>query len=376
MQINQFVHTLSYGDAISGEALAIKRLLRSMGVRSEIYSIHTHHLLKNDNRHWSHYGEDSAAAREHGEQQALVLHYSIGSPLNALFRDEHDVLRALIYHNLTPDHWFLGYNPRVVSDLRQGRTELPRLLEFVDLAIADSEFNKQELMEFGAKEACVLPLLIDRQKWETSPNPGIVRVLKSHGGKNILHVGRLAPNKCVEDIIKAFYFYHHKIEQNSKLWLVGSDIDTEIYSFELRSLITELRLKDAVEMVGTVADSELRSFYEASDVYLCMSEHEGFCVPLIEAMHFGLPVIAFNSSAVGDTLGDGGLLLKNKAPAETAELINLVVTDASLRSEMITRGKARSEIFNESRFTDQLKSLLLEPLSLMNAGANKLRVTK
>ncbi|MFN8389837.1 MAG: glycosyltransferase [Bdellovibrionota bacterium] len=362
MQVHQFVHTLTYGDAISGEAIAIKRLLRESGITSEIYSLHTHEKLAGENRLWTHFSTDIQPALAAGEQVAVVLHYSIGSPLNALFRDQPGIARALIYHNLTPERFFLNYNARVVADLREGRAELPKLLRSVDVALADSPFNKTELIEFGATSAEVLPLLIDRKKWSVPANSGIKGVLAGHGGKNILHVGRFAPNKRLEDIIKAFYFYHHKIEKKSRLWLIGSDIDTEIYSFELRSLISELRLKDAVELVGMVADSELRSFYEASDLYLCMSEHEGFCVPIIEAMNFGLPVLAFDSSAVGDTLGDGGLLLQRKSPAEVAEVMNIMLSDQSLRAELISRGKKRVQEFGEEQFIAQLKKVLISPL--------------
>jgi len=358
MKIHQFVHTLSYGDAISGEAVAIRRLLGE----SHIYCVHCHEKLKSEAREWSFFEQDLAQSIASGEEVAVILHYSIDSPLNRIFSESAGFKRALIYHNLTPEHWYFGYNPRVVADLRRGREELPELLRLVDVPLADSEFNRRELEAFGCSSADVLPLFIDPVKWSVTANAGITRILKSQGGKNILHVGRFAPNKRLEDIIKAFYFYHHKIEEKSKLWLVGSDIDTEIYSFELRMLITELRLKDAVEIVGQVADTELRAFYEASDLYLCMSEHEGFCVPIVEAMHFGCPVIAFDSSAVGDTMGDGGLLLADKSPAAVAELINIVMTDGALRAEMIRRGRERAAFFREENFVKQFEKVLLQPL--------------
>ena len=374
MRIHQFVHTLSYGDAISGEAIAISRYLRRMGFKSTIYSIHAHEKVKSERSHWERFQTDLQEAEAQGERTAVILHYSIGSPLNKLFRETPGIFRGLIYHNLTPEKWFLSYNARVTADLRQGRSELPELLCEVDIVLADSHYNRSELVEMGCPNAGVLPLLIDLEKWQVAANPGIARAVRGHGGKNLLHVGRFAPNKCVEDILKVFYFYHHKIEPKSRLWLVGSDIDTELYAFELRRLVSEFRMKKAVEFVGTVADSELRAFYEGADAYLCMSEHEGFCVPLLEAMHFGVPVIAFDSTAVGETLGKGGLLLGYKAPAATAELVHKVINDAPLRKSLVDAGRSRVRDFSPEAFQKALEDVLVHPLlALEKSGATAAR---
>lgn len=354
-EISQFVHTLNYGDAISGEAVAIRQLLSQWSIANTIYSVHAHEKMK---QHCKNYQQFEAG-------RALILHYSIGSPLNEVFYQTQGVKKVLIYHNLTPEKYFLGYNTRVVRDLRQGRQELPRLLSACDLVLADSSYNKQELDELGYPMSQVLPLPLDISKWSVPANPGIARALRGHGGKNFLHVGRLAPNKCIEDIIKSFYFYHHKINQKSRLWLIGIDCDTEIYSFELRRLISELRLKEAVTFVGSVHDGELRAFYENSDLYLCMSEHEGFCLPLVEAMYFGLPVIAYNACATGETLGTGGLLLEKKAAAEIAELMNLVIEDSALREALIHHGKQRAAVFTSQSFQEQFKRCCLDQLVAM-----------
>ena len=180
------------------------------------------------------------------------------------------------------------------------------------MCIADSSYNASELEGFGCKNPVVLPLTIDPDRWKVASNPGILSALRDHGGKNILHVGRLSPNKCIEDILKAFYFYHHKFDTTSKLWIVGHDIDTELYSLELRALCRKLRIHQAVMFTGSVADSELKAFFEGADAYICMSEHEGFCVPLIEALHHKVPVVAYNSSAVPETLGESGVLIKRE----------------------------------------------------------------
>ena len=349
MRIDQFVHTLTYGDAISGEAIAIRRLLRELGHESDIYVVNVHEKYEKIVRKWEKYSGSAGAA--------LLLHYSLASPLNRCYMEQTDVTRLLLYHNLTPPHWFASYNDRVTRDLRRGFEELPQLLEVSDIVLADSSYNKEQLTELGCAHAQVFPLLLDREKWSVQVNQGIVDNLRSLGETNVLHVGRIAPNKRLEDIIKAFYFYHHKIEKKSKLWLVGNDIDTEIYSFELRRLVDELLLKEAVRFVGAVTDTELKGYFAAADLYLCMSEHEGFCVPLLEAMHFGVPIIAYNACAVGETLGESGVLLDDKSPALVAELMNIVCKDTTVRQRLVSAGKSRLDTFSEEQFSKNLQEL-------------------
>ena len=360
MEIHQLVHTLNYGDAISGEALTIQRLLQERSIASSIYSVNAHEKVAKATRHWSKF--KSEVAKKTAGKVALILHYSIASPLNKLFLESTSLQRAMIFHNLTPVRWFSSYNQRVSADLKVGFNELPSIAQAANLLLADSDFNRRELEALKCPPAKVLPLPLDLTQWNIPANPAVAKALKGHAGKNILHVGRLAPNKRIEDIIKAFYFYHHKIERNSRLWLVGIDIDTEIYSFELRRLISELRLKEAVYFAGGVANQDLKAFYEQADLYLCMSEHEGFCVPLLEAMHFGIPVIAYNSCAIRDTLGEGGVLLERKSPAETAELMQLMMSDMTLRKDFIERGKAQVEKFSLNNFSCKLEELVISGL--------------
>lgn len=362
MQIHQFVHTLSYGDAISGEVLVLKRLLAEHCKDSKIYSINTHEKLIGETCDYRLFLDDLAQAKKAGEEVALILHYSLGSPLNEIYRAASGIKKVIIYHNLTPATWFAAYNTRVYEDLLCGRDELPDLLAQSDLVLADSEFNKKELVEFSCHSAEVLPLVLDAEKWQVAENPGIASILKGSNKKNILHVGRIAPNKKIEDIVKAFYFYHHKIEKESALWLIGHDIDTELYSFELKYLVRRLQLEDSVHFVGSVADSELKAFYQNSDLYLCASEHEGFCVPLLEAMHFALPIIAYQSSAIPETLRDAGILISEKRPAELAELMNLVLSDQNLRKELREKAKERVSEFSLQAFSNNLERVLLNPL--------------
>lgn len=362
MKIHQFVHTLAYGDAISNEALQLRRALQKQGIGSEIFVVHAHEKLKAQTRPYQTLGE-----LPRDEKTVFILHYSIASPLNEIFNDLQDCLRVLIYHNITPETWFLAYNARVVGDLRSARAGLAKAVNSADLVLADSAYNLSELST--DKPSAVFPLVLDEDKWNIAANAGIAGLLSSGGRANFLHVGRTAPNKCLEDILKIFYFFHHKIDKQSRLWLVGSDIDTEIYSFELRRLALELHIEEAVTFAGSVADCELRSFYENSDIYLCMSEHEGFCVPLLEAMHFGVPILAYAQPAVKETLSGAGIIFGEKRHAEIAEAAQLVLADNSLREKCVRAGRERLQEFGWTRFEERLAKHLIHPAQEWAGGA-------
>ncbi len=346
--IHQLVHTLSYGDAISSEVLALQRAFRTQGRESEVYAL---------NVHPNHEGKARKLAELSADIDAeIILHYSLGSPLNPFYKNLSKAKRSLIYHNLTPPKWFEGVNPRIVRDIREGQKELPDLLACTDRIIADSKFNALELTNLGFQSE-VLELPVDPARWDAPSNPGIASLVRSQPGVHLLHVGRIAPNKCIEDIIRTFYFLHHYISKESKLWLVGIDIDTELYSFGLKRLVYQLRLEDAVQFVGCMADAEVRALYENSTAYLCMSEHEGFCLPVIEAMHFGLPVIGYHSSALPDTIGNGGILFKEKRYVEIAELIWRIHEQHDFRDALVQSGKARVAELTYDNFEKNVRAL-------------------
>jgi glycosyltransferase involved in cell wall biosynthesis len=342
------VHTLSYGDAISGEVFALQRCFRELGYKSDIYAINIHPYWKG---HAIDYRELSL-----GFQGEVLLHYSIGSALNTRYRSMYSARRTIIYHNLTPAQWFDGVNPRIVRELEEGRQELPGLCEISDRIIADSNYNADDLKSHGF-EAQVLELPLDPRKWTEPANPGIAALLSNDPSVHVLHVGRLAPNKCIEDIIKVFYFVHHHITHQSRLWLVGIDIDTELYAFALKRLVMELKLDHAVTFAGCKSDAEVRALYENSSVYLCMSEHEGFCLPVVEAMYFGLPVMAYASTALPQTIGRGGILLREKRHPEIAEVLVRLAKDPELRQKVKEAGKKRVADLSIDVFKARVKEL-------------------
>ena len=350
-ELHQLLHTLSYGDAISGEALALQGCFRRMGLQSEIYAINVHPLLKGRALDWR-----KLPSRFEGE---LLFHFSLGSELSDVYKGMDSAVRSMIFHNLTQPRWFQGVNPRIVRDLEEGQRQLPELCAVTDRLIADSRYNAGELRSCGY-EAEVLELPIDEEKWAVPANPGIADMLRNDPALHVMHVGRLAPNKCIEDIIKTFYFLHHKINRRSKLWIVGIDIDTELYSFSLKRMVDEFDLGEAVQFVGCLADSELKALYQAATAYLCMSEHEGFCLPVVEAMYFDLPVVAFASSALPDTVGAGGVLVKEKRHPEIAELIQRISEDAGLRERLKEAGRRRVEDLRMPHFERRVAEVFRE----------------
>ncbi|RMG41384.1 MAG: glycosyltransferase [Candidatus Dadabacteria bacterium] len=357
---HQLVHTLSYGDAISGEVLSLRRALRQHGIVSEIYAINVHPRLKGEALDYRELPDDFSGD--------LILHYSLGSPLNDLYRSLCKARRTLIYHNLTPPHWFESVNPVIFQNVTRGLKELPELCKVSDILLADSPFNASELGKLGFK-ADVLELPLDPERWNLATDNGIAQALKAAPGIHLLHVGRLAPNKCIEDIIKTFYFLHHHFCKDSRLWLAGIDTDTELYGFELRRLACELRVDHAVEFTGGLSDSQLKALYENSTFYLCMSEHEGFCLPLVEAMHFRLPVIAYASSAIPDTMADAGVLLHEKHHAEIAALIYRIYKDNRLYSRLQEAGAEREKQLSYQRFVEQVAQYFISDCGLKSASA-------
>lgn len=345
MKVHQILPSLAPGDAIGNEVLLMRDLLRSWGYESDIFAQHIHPDVQA--RPYKEYELESSP------QNLLIYHFSIGSEVSNFIKGLPD-RKIMIYHNITPPHFFRGINDNLMFLLDEGRKELGSLSREFDLALADSEYNRIELEGAGYPETGLLPLLIDFSKYQ-SFNPDIVEKY-SDDRVNILFVGRISPNKKHEDIIKTFYYYKC-INPKARLLLPGGYDGCELYFQSLRSLVQRLGLSD-VYFLEKVPFKDLVSYYMVSDVFLCMSEHEGFNVPLVESMFFDVPIIAYNSSAIPYTLGDAGILVKSKRYAETAELINLIVGDPDIRGKLIRRQKERLQVFEYSKIAAQFYNII------------------
>jgi L-malate glycosyltransferase len=334
--IPQLLAALSYGDAIGNEALAIQGHLRAAGYASDIFAERVHPRMAHLARPLHEYREVSSA------ETVCLFHFSIGSAAGRLIFHAPDRLVS-IYHNITPAKFFLGFHPHLAGLCHHGRRELHAFAPRTELALGDSEFNRCELEAVGYQRTAVLPIVLDLDGHP--PASPVTRQMFEDGRKNILFVGRIIPNKRIEDLIRVFAVYHRYIEPRSRLLLVGEYRGFERYYRRLREEVEALRL-DSVVFTGHVDDDDLRACYAAAHVFLCLSEHEGFCVPLLEAMNYGVPIIAYNAGAVAETLRGGGVLLQDKSrPEVTAEIVHEVVSEGELRRAVLaTQARAVAQV--------------------------------
>jgi glycosyltransferase involved in cell wall biosynthesis len=318
------VASLTFGDAVGNEALRIQSLLRSRGIDSDVFAESTDSLSAGRARPLVEY--------EPSPDNTLLLHFSIGSEASALARRLPDKL-VLRYHNVTPARWFREDSPKVALQCLSGRRELETLRERASLALGVSEFNRRELDELGFSPTGVLPYQYDPERLSAPPDPVVLEMFDDDR-TNFLCVGRVMPHKRMEDVMKVLRFYQRRVDRRSRLLFVGRCHDFERYFERLVALSGELGLKDVL-FAGHVSTGELAAYYRSADVLLSMSEHEGFCVPLLEAFQMGIPVIAYDAGAVSETMAGAGLLVHEKRFDELAELAGLVVHDDSLREKIL-----------------------------------------
>lgn len=353
MRIVQLLPVLSYGDAIGNDTLAIRDAIVRMGYDTEIY--YTDHA---DSRLPADAAKPLDSMPELKPDDILLYHACTGAPINFQL-PEFGGKKVMIYHNVTPPSFFHDFNPEVEKIQEYAYEGIRFLSDKVDYCIADSEYNRRDLIQMGYRcPIDVCPIVIPYEDYDAEPDAAVMERMRSDGYKNLLFVGRIAPNKKQEDVIRAFCRYHSRYERKSRLILIGSAGGMEKYYEALRSYIGKLGLEDCVIFPGHIRFPEILAYYRTADAFICMSEHEGFCVPLVEAMYFGVPIIAYASSAVPDTLGQGGLLLDTKDPSVAAAAIDRVLRDKKLRG-WIRKGQEESlKRFHPLRAEEQMKACI------------------
>ncbi len=354
-EVHQFLPTFAGRDAIGTHAIRMRRLLRDAGFVSDIYALDTH----DDVRDEAHAAGTFAARVPPGRDAWILYHFSIGSPLLDVVRAL-DVPIALDYHNVTDAKFFWRWEPRAATQMLEGRRQLAEFAPQARFALADSEFNERELVQLGCEHTAVAPILVDFTDYDTTPDEAVLsrrRAARAAGGSDWLAVGRIAPNKCQHDVVLAFASYRKIHDPKARLTLIGGQSAGE-YWRALRRLTEELGITDAVRFTDVVSHAQLLACYRTTDVFVCLSEHEGFNVPVLEAMHFDVPVVAYAATAVPDTVGAGGILLTDKSPVVVATAVARVLSDTTLRGRLVDAGRARVEHFSIAHTGPQLVETL------------------
>jgi glycosyltransferase involved in cell wall biosynthesis len=357
--VHQWVPAAHRGDAVGDNARALRALLRGWGHEAEIFALTVDDELRGDILPWG-----DALSRQ---GDVTILHFAMPSPLTAALATLPGA-RVLCYHNVTPPHFFAPFDPGLTRLTVLGRRELQTLAGRVDLATGVSEYNRRELETYGFAPTAVLPLLVDTERLTRAGRVPALEALLQDGLTNILFVGRIAPNKKIEDHIRLAEHYKRYVDVYYRFIFVGKYDAVPRYYDAVRALITEYRmLPERFWFPGPVGDQELAAYYRNAHAYVSLSEHEGFCAPLVEAMAMDVPVLAYAAAAVPETLGGAGVSFAPKDLEFAAELLGGLIYDLPMRDAVIERQRARLQDFSRAR----LEPRVLDALAAVGVTADE-----
>ena len=353
--IHQFHGSTSVGDAITNGLLFTRDLLRTLGFVSEIYCVDIAPELAGEIR--------PAPSFPDSPDTVLLVHFSWAIKFDSWLQ-RLQCQKALIYHNITPDKFF-NDGDWFEQTARLSRRQLAALQPSMGAALAQSAFSARELQKLGFANVDVLPLLFDPGAWRDRPcDAEYLRILEADDTFKILFVGRIVRNKCQSDLLRVADRLRRMTGRPIRLTLAGGLGADAAYRDGLFALCEELGLQACIEFAGKVDDPRLRALYRGSDVFLCLSEHEGFCVPIVEAMHYDLPVVAYAASAVPETMGDGGLLLDDKDPGRVAAALKVLSEEPELRRRLVRAGRNNVLRFSRARSLHGLARFLRDRLDI------------
>ena len=333
MIVNQWVPAAHTGDAVGDHLRAVRDLLRACGHESDIYAMQIDDDLRGQIRPF----EDPAAR----DGDVTLLHFAVSSRMSAAFGTLPGT-RVLYYHNVTPARFFAPFDANIARLCHAAREELAALAGRVDLAVGASEYNRQELDALGFASTSVLPILVNTDRLTNAPPRPALEHLLDDGLTNILFVGRLAPNKKIEDHIRLAEHYKRYVDVRYRFIFVGRADAVPAYCTAVQALLAEFRMPpDRFWFTGPVPDADLAAYYRHAHAYVSLSEHEGFGVPLLEAMSMEVPVLAYAGTAVPETLGGAGVAFAPKDLEMAAELLGSLVYDEPLRRQVLAGQRRR-----------------------------------
>lgn len=325
-------------------------MLRRLGHTSELYALTIDDELAGDVLPFSDPGSRQA--------DVTIFHYALPSPMSEAFAALPRG-RVLQYHNVTPARFFARYDANLFRLATLGRQELATLADRTDLALGDSEYNRQELLALGFRQTGVFPIAVDLDRIRHAPRRPALEQVLGDGLTNFLFVGRIAPNKRIEDHIQLAEHYKRYVDVGYRFVFVGKTDCVPRYYAAIRAMLRQYEMPpERFLFTGAVPDEELATYYRMASVYISLSEHEGFCVPLVEAMASDVPVLAYAAGAVPDTLGGAGVLFSPKDLEHAAELLGIVAFDEGIRQALIAGQRRRLADFGDARIERELIALL------------------
>ena len=356
-RIDQVVEGFDAGDAISEQARFIQETLHRLGYRSAIYAALVPPGIRD---------AQPLQTKALGSADAIIYHHSIGSQAAQVAATARR-RKALVYHNITPAHFFAPYAPAVAEQLEQGRRQLAEIAWDFDCVVAGSEYNAAELRELGLRGAIrVIPVVDDFRRLDVTPAERFLK--RSDRGTTWLFVGRVAPNKGLRELVEAFEVFL-ALDDAAHLIVAGKYDRSDRYFRELQGLVFERRLDPYVTFTGFIDEPTLVSCYRGADVFVCLSEHEGFCVPLVEAMFFDVPIVAKATAAVPETLGAAGLILEPEAdPYAVAAAVGELCKNADVRTRVLEAQRERRRAFLPARVRGLIEEFVTELLAVGRSG--------
>lgn len=353
MRVDQLLAAAHHGDATGDAALALASSIEAAGHQAGVYALSIDAQMEERVRPIGEIPDD-------GPADTTILHFNVPSPLDEVLGSRSG-RRWLVYHNLTPPDLLLPHCPDIARLTAIGRQQLEQLAVsgVVDHAVGVSQYNTDDLSRTGFASTATLPLPMALERLRGATNPVLEAALAANPMPTFLTVGRVAPNKRIEDFIKAAAYYLRYVSPEARFLIVGGTRGLETYLDALIDLHGDLELDQRVKFVHHVSLSDLITYYRAATVYVCTSEHEGFCAPLLEAMTLGVPIVARRAAAIPETLGGAGILVESDDPANWAEMLHLVATDPALRSALTGLGDRRVADFQ----TDEVLGLWVTALT-------------
>ena len=334
--LHQLIPVAAPFDAIDNEAFAMRDALRALGYESELFAENIAPGMSRDVKAVSKFSD--------GPADALLLHYALWSDVVELALEARGPL-LVRYHNVTPPEWFEEVNDVLADQCRRGRAGLPLLASRATLAIAASEFNRHALVTAGFERTTVVPILL--------PEKPIRGHADSRSSPLVLTIGRIAPNKRIDEVLRAFTLFQRVCRPDARLSIVGAGGASEAYERACKRLAARLGVR-GVAFAGQVSEDEKERLLAEAAVYVSLSEHEGFSIPIVEAMRHGVPVLARAAGAVPETVGEGGIVVDTRDYAELAELLDLLVSDEGVRAGVAAGQRRQLRRFEPAAVREKL----------------------